>query len=463
MTHRRFVLCFVLVSAAVAVGFSCSSDTPLLGISQACVLNSDCSTPLLCVFQKCHNACVESRDCPMGQRCVASGTSHICQLPEESTCVAPITCQALLVCGPDLQCRSKCATAADCAKGDSCLLSGATSVCYAPSNASDALVISGNGGSDGGGSDGSPAGVSTDGASTDAPPLTCTDKVKSGDETDVDCGGSCTPCPIDKACLVASDCASKGCVEKTCRECAPGTTQCTGKKQSTCNNGLWVVDNNDCISGCDTNTGACRVCKPSTCQSVRVIFHGAIATQADVQIAVDEPNIPRILSVDTSAGDAGDAGDAGTLVGQKTVLFGNFTVDKTQHTTDNVACSLPNFAMQTNIYYLAQLDGLAVKSTWYAGPDGGSVDFQDTQYCQACPNFGCDNYISTPKRIDKIEIQANGGDLTCKVCLYRAGAPSDATLIKCVGPNTSLTGADLAPATAPALLQLDDGKRCALY
>lgn len=455
MTYRRIVFGFVLVSATVAVVLSCGSDTPLLGLSQACLLNSDCSSPLLCVFQRCHTACVESRDCPMGQRCVASGLTHVCQLPEESTCSGS-PCQAGQVCGPDEQCRVKCTTSAECTPGDSCLSSGTASACFAPPNAIDALALSAGGIGDGGVSEGS-AGELKDGAATDVLAATCADKVKSGDETDVDCGGSCAPCPIDKACLVASDCASKGCVEKTCRECAPGTTQCSGKKQSTCDNGLWVMDNNDCISGCDTTTGACRVCKASTCQSVKVIFHGAVATQADVELAVDEPKVPRILSTDT------DAGDAGAAIGQKTVLFGNFTADKTLYTSDNVACGLPNFGMQTNIYYLAQVDGLTVKSSWFAGPDGGSVDFQDTQYCQSCPNFGCDNYISTPARIDKIEIQANSGDLTCKVCLYRAGAPSDTTLIRCVGPNTTLSGTDLTPVNAPAQLQLDDGKRCGSY
>ncbi len=403
----------------------------------------------------------------MGERCVPSGTGHVCQLPEESSCSSTVLCQAGQVCGPDQQCRTKCTTSLDCPKGDSCLPIGGTSACYSPNNPADQQVLAGEGGvsiesgASGGGDDAS-SGTPKDGAATDALALTCSDKVKSGDETDVDCGGSCLPCPIDKACLVASDCASRGCVEKSCRECEPGTTQCMGSKVSNCLNGLWVMDNNDCASGCDTATKKCRVCVASTCQSVKVIFHGGVASpdasKTDVEMAIDEPSVPRILSVDPP-----DAGDAGVSIGQKTVLFGNFTADKTQHVTDNVYCGLPNFALQTNIYYLAELDGLAVKSSWYAGPDGGSVDFQDSQYCQACPNFGCDNYISTPKRIDKIEIQANSGDLTCKVCLYRAGAPSDATLIRCVPPNTTLSGADLQPAMAPALLQLDDGKRCGSY
>jgi hypothetical protein len=214
-----------------------------------------------------------------------------------------------------------------------------------------------------------------------------------------------------------------------------------------------VIDNDDCASGCDTGTGACRICAPSTCESVKVIFHGATASKADVELSVDDPTVPRVLSVNP------DAGAGGALIGQKTVLFGNFTADKTQHVTDNTACGLPRFELQTNIYYLAQDAGLGVKSSLYASADAGSVDFQNMQYCQACPNYGCDNFISTPARIDKIEILANGGDLTCEVCLYR----TDGTLIRCVSPNTTLSGDDLASAMAPALLKLDDGKRCGSY
>jgi hypothetical protein len=40
----------------------------------------------------------------------------------------------------------------------------------------------------------------------------CSDTLKNGSETDVDCGGpSCGPCPDYAACLVANDCVSKNC------------------------------------------------------------------------------------------------------------------------------------------------------------------------------------------------------------------------------------------------------------
>src|SRR6266481_2755733 len=43
---------------------------------------------------------------------------------------------------------------------------------------------------------------------TDGPTPTCTDKIQNGDESDVDCGGFCAACALDKACRAHSDCAS---------------------------------------------------------------------------------------------------------------------------------------------------------------------------------------------------------------------------------------------------------------
>ncbi|MBW2525101.1 MAG: hypothetical protein JRI23_13040, partial [Deltaproteobacteria bacterium] len=40
---------------------------------------------------------------------------------------------------------------------------------------------------------------------------TCTDDYLNGDETDVDCGGSCPPCVNGDACLEADDCESRYC------------------------------------------------------------------------------------------------------------------------------------------------------------------------------------------------------------------------------------------------------------
>ena len=45
----------------------------------------------------------------------------------------------------------------------------------------------------------------------------CTDGYRDGNETDVDCGGSCTPCAMGKSCEVGGDCESHVCTGGTCR------------------------------------------------------------------------------------------------------------------------------------------------------------------------------------------------------------------------------------------------------
>ena len=54
---------------------------------------------------------------------------------------------------------------------------------------------------------------------------TCHDRVLDGDESDVDCGGSCTlKCPAGEACRSVADCQTAGCDSGTCRapSCSDG-------------------------------------------------------------------------------------------------------------------------------------------------------------------------------------------------------------------------------------------------
>ena len=40
---------------------------------------------------------------------------------------------------------------------------------------------------------------------------TCSDGAQNGDETDIDCGGSCAPCDLSKTCNIGADCATDSC------------------------------------------------------------------------------------------------------------------------------------------------------------------------------------------------------------------------------------------------------------
>lgn len=61
---------------------------------------------------------------------------------------------------------------------------------------------------------------------------TCSDGMKNQDETDTDCGGSCTPCEDDESCLRDSDCISENCENYVCK--APAEEY----KEDTDNDGL---------------------------------------------------------------------------------------------------------------------------------------------------------------------------------------------------------------------------------
>jgi hypothetical protein len=256
-----------------ALLLACSGGTnPPPG--KACFMNSECQNPLVCTFGKCHAACAEARDCPTAQLCVKGPTGNVCQLPAESHCTTGAECAAPLVCGPDGTCRSDCSADSRCPTPSQRCLSEL--VCAEP----EELDSSGNQlknarpAADAGAADAAPD------LAPDVVAATCTDRMQNGSETDVDCGGSCPACPLTKSCKAATDCASGPCIDGKCLECAPGATKCAGKRQSSCLGGLWVQANEDCASGCDGATNACRVCAAATCKSMKVIFHGAGARAA---------------------------------------------------------------------------------------------------------------------------------------------------------------------------------------
>ncbi|MDW8244999.1 MAG: hypothetical protein RMJ84_00335 [Sandaracinaceae bacterium] len=53
-----------------------------------------------------------------------------------------------------------------------------------------------------------------------APSPTCSDGMRNGSETDIDCGGSCPPCADGRRCSSNSDCSSSNCSGGICRSCA---------------------------------------------------------------------------------------------------------------------------------------------------------------------------------------------------------------------------------------------------
>ena len=103
----------------------------------------------------------------------------------------------------------------------------------------------------------------------------CDDAVRNGDETDIDCGGSCAPCPDGAGCAVAGDCASGLCAEGTCR--AEQTPSCDDGERNggetdvdcggscpPCADGAGCAEDSDCRSGfCDA--GSCTASQDDLC------------------------------------------------------------------------------------------------------------------------------------------------------------------------------------------------------
>ena len=139
--------------ALVALAPSCSSKkAPGATLASGCSLNSDCASPLICVFSLCHDACSESRDCPSGERCVSVGVDNVCELPSEATCSATQQCPVGLLCWTDLQCRNPCDSLQPCVAGNTCV----NNVCFSPTEAPDGGFPEGGGTGDGSAPEGSP-------------------------------------------------------------------------------------------------------------------------------------------------------------------------------------------------------------------------------------------------------------------------------------------------------------------
>ncbi len=94
----------------------------------------------------------------------------------------------------------------------------------------------------------------------------CLDELRSGDETDVDCGGSCAKCAVWKGCKTGTDCVSQVCngtvcVEGTCDDGLKNGTEtdadCGGTCVARCTTGKACGVAADCVSGLCSAAGLC--------------------------------------------------------------------------------------------------------------------------------------------------------------------------------------------------------------
>jgi hypothetical protein len=108
-----------------------------------CLINTDCSDSLVCVFRRCHQQCKTDKDCAEPLLCKAGEYPyHVCDLEEEVTCAYNSDCPTGQVCGVDLHCRDQCATPRDCIEGQEC----PDGTCANPRELVDGVLVAKNGG-----------------------------------------------------------------------------------------------------------------------------------------------------------------------------------------------------------------------------------------------------------------------------------------------------------------------------
>jgi hypothetical protein len=157
----------------------------------------------------------------------------------------------------------------------------------APGETGDVAQIDGDGAGPGTDADGAgPIDAKSDGDATadvklDAPaeaatPV-CTDNVKNGSETDIDCGGACAPsqkCGDGKGCLVAGDCtsgvcsASHVCLAPVCTDSVMNGSETDTDCGGTCAPAKKCADGKGCLVQGDCTSGVCsgsHVCSAPAC------------------------------------------------------------------------------------------------------------------------------------------------------------------------------------------------------
>ncbi|MFO0601159.1 MAG: hypothetical protein U0228_37970 [Myxococcaceae bacterium] len=98
---------------------------------------------------------------------------------------------------------------------------------------------------------------------------TCSDQARNGGESDVDCGGACTPCEAGKACLEPGDCASGRCLGHVCvtGSCRDGERN-GAETDVDCGGGCAPCHpQQGCLVAADCDSKVCAgvTCAPPTC------------------------------------------------------------------------------------------------------------------------------------------------------------------------------------------------------
>jgi plastocyanin len=223
--------------ANVCVVGSCTN-----GMKDGGETDIDCGGPLC-------NDCVDGKACAANNDCTSSVcTNSVCQ-PPSCTDFTKNGVETDVDCGGPV--CGKCSDGKLCSSGNDCtskVCAGAPLSCQAPS---------------------------------------CTDTVKNGAETDVDCGGACAQkCAAGKGCGINTDCVGGVCNQNT-KVCDPSCTD------GTQNGGETDVD---CGSVCATQCGLGQGCAKAADCTTAICTDGACAqiNGCDLSNAQDFTNVSSV-------------------------------------------------------------------------------------------------------------------------------------------------------------------------
>lgn len=148
----------------------------------------------------------------------------------------------------------------------------------------------------------------------------CDDQLKNQDESDVDCGGGCTPCLEGQTCNAASDCATMACIAGTCVAASCLVDADCEALDGPCSRGICDPQSFTCKAQPDHEGQACddgspcttaSSCQAGSCAATATVDCGAFDS-ACTQGQCD-PQSGACLAVDLTNGTPCDDGDACTV------------------------------------------------------------------------------------------------------------------------------------------------------
>jgi hypothetical protein len=238
----------VWLAALVACGLAaCGEDSKLESelatLSGDCLVNSDCASPLVCVFERCHVECITTRDCEGELRCIgAQEPDRVCQLESETPCATSIDCAEGLICGADGECRDQCQSDAECIGEQLCT----KGVCAEPSELDEAGNLPELGG-----------------------PATC--RLNSDCSEGLRCAAhQCLPeCESDRDCSAGERCDDGACRDAAPSECRQDDDCATSGQSCVGGHCLCACQKDvDCAAGQTCNGCACQGGPPPECQAL---------------------------------------------------------------------------------------------------------------------------------------------------------------------------------------------------